>query len=195
MGMNECKRCEKELPDDRFNKDRSRESGLSVYCKDCLKAYRMNPKPAGWVRKTADAAAYERAYRKACREANPEKEREKDRRKYARKMLALRGLDWVPKPKLTPEEKAAREKERNRKKSLARREKDRMDPEKVKRNRARSLIQNHVYRGKIHPLPCFVCGEKAEAHHPSYDLPLDVVWLCVEHHRAAHVLTRELEKK
>jgi hypothetical protein len=30
--------------------------------------------------------------------------------------------------------------------------------------------------------PCDVCGKDAEAHHHNYDKPLDVVWLCKEHH-------------
>jgi hypothetical protein len=44
--------------------------------------------------------------------------------------------------------------------------------------------------GKIVPQPCFVCGEKAEAHHPDYSRPLDVVWLCQPHHREAHAIVK-----
>jgi len=46
---------------------------------------------------------------------------------------------------------------------------------------------NHALRDKkLFELPCFICGEKAEAHHHSYSLPLDVVWLCKKHHMEIH---------
>jgi hypothetical protein len=35
--------------------------------------------------------------------------------------------------------------------------------------------------------PCSICGaERAEAHHPDYSKPLDVVWLCKPHHAEVH---------
>ena len=44
-----------------------------------------------------------------------------------------------------------------------------------------------IRRGLLKPAPCEVCGaEKAEAHHPDYDRPLHVQWLCRAHHRAVH---------
>lgn len=48
--------------------------------------------------------------------------------------------------------------------------------------------------GLVKPLPCWVCGEKAEAHHPDYSAPLDVVWLCRSHHKQAHALAQGLAK-
>lgn len=51
---------------------------------------------------------------------------------------------------------------------------------------ARSLLNNAVKRGKIIPEPCFICGDSAEGHHSSYDLPLDVTWLCKQHHSQLH---------
>ena len=44
---------------------------------------------------------------------------------------------------------------------------------------------------KVIPQPCFICGEKAEGHHPDYDQPLSVVWLCRSHHMQAHSLIRK----
>ena len=36
--------------------------------------------------------------------------------------------------------------------------------------------------------PCWVCGaEKVVAHHADYSRPLDVVFLCLSHHRQLHV--------
>jgi hypothetical protein len=51
---------------------------------------------------------------------------------------------------------------------------------------------NAIRDGRLIPQPCWVCGEKAEAHHPDYSRPLDVVWLCRIHHRQAHAITRRV---
>lgn len=48
---------------------------------------------------------------------------------------------------------------------------------------------NHAIRdGKLVTMLCWVCGEKAEAHHASYaeDARLDVTWLCRGHHKEVH---------
>ena len=48
-------------------------------------------------------------------------------------------------------------------------------------------VHNEVKRGKMTKLPCEVCGaEKVEAHHPDYNKPLDVMWLCRKHHADWH---------
>ena len=54
------------------------------------------------------------------------------------------------------------------------------------KKRAQMRIRFAVKAGRIQRLPCFVCGEKAEAHHASYDLPLGVTWLCKAHHEQVH---------
>ena len=54
------------------------------------------------------------------------------------------------------------------------------------RKTATNALNNALRDGRIVPQPCWVCGVKAEAHHPDYSRPLDVVWLCKIHHEAAH---------
>lgn len=50
--------------------------------------------------------------------------------------------------------------------------------------------------GKLTPLPCLICGTaETEAHHPDYSRPLDVIWLCTTHHKAAHKLAEQLQRK
>lgn len=50
--------------------------------------------------------------------------------------------------------------------------------------------------GSVKMEPCRVCGEnKSEGHHPDYNHPLDVVWLCRKHHREVHAMARDLEKQ
>jgi len=56
------------------------------------------------------------------------------------------------------------------------------------RRAAHVILGNAVKNGKIKKQPCWVCGEKAVAHHPDYDRPLDVVWLCQHHHKKTHSL-------
>ena len=62
------------------------------------------------------------------------------------------------------------------------------------RNRARVILNNAVRDAKVIPWPvCAVpdCSCKPQAHHPDYSRPLDVVWLCVKHHKEVHALARK----
>jgi transcription elongation factor Elf1 len=59
------------------------------------------------------------------------------------------------------------------------------------RKSAQSRLWHALRSGKIVALPCFICGAKAEAHHPDYSMPLDVVWLCPPHHKQAHAMGRK----
>jgi hypothetical protein len=63
-------------------------------------------------------------------------------------------------------------------------------PERLLAQRA---VNNAVRDGRLQPLPCWVCNASAEAHHPDYSSPLDVVWLCRIHHRQAHWAAYERE--
>lgn len=58
--------------------------------------------------------------------------------------------------------------------------------EQAKRRKARSDLNHYMRDKKLERQPCEVCGQKAEAHHDDYDKPLDVRWLCFNHHRAHH---------
>lgn len=58
---------------------------------------------------------------------------------------------------------------------------------------AQGVVARAVISGKIVRLPCFVCGEeKTEGHHPNYDAPTEVIWLCDKHHKETHVLARSI---
>ena len=56
------------------------------------------------------------------------------------------------------------------------------------RRKANNAVASALRTGKLTRQPCWVCGKKAVAHHPDYDRPLDVVWLCQAHHKQAHAL-------
>ena len=54
------------------------------------------------------------------------------------------------------------------------------------RKKAHIKVYHAVKQGILKRQPCHVCGKNAEAHHPDYSRPLDVIWLCASHHRQAH---------
>lgn len=56
-----------------------------------------------------------------------------------------------------------------------------------KRKAAHDAVSAAVHAGRLQKHPCLVCGcDQVEAHHPDYDQPLAVVWLCVPHHKEIH---------
>lgn len=62
-----------------------------------------------------------------------------------------------------------------------------IDEYERKKQSAHTLVAQAIRDGKIKKQPCKVCGnERAIAHHPDYDKPLEVEWLCLSHHMAAH---------
>lgn len=55
------------------------------------------------------------------------------------------------------------------------------------RNKARQAVGQALLRGTLKKLPCFICGASVvDAHHPDYSAPLDVIWLCRQHHMQIH---------
>ncbi|HDY67408.1 MAG TPA: hypothetical protein ENH85_06440 [Candidatus Scalindua sp.] len=65
-------------------------------------------------------------------------------------------------------------------------------PEK---NRIRDRTNKIITRDKtLERQPCEVCGEEnAEAHHYNYDHPLNINWLCKEHHGMEHKRLKVLQ--
>lgn len=57
------------------------------------------------------------------------------------------------------------------------------NPLKVK---AREILNNTLISGKIKRGVCHCGKTKTQAHHEDYNKPLDVVWLCVDHHMELH---------
>lgn len=85
---------------------------------------------------------------------------------------------------------AERDKLPHRKLQLRQRATDAAKAHPERRN-ANLIVQQEVRAGRMERLPCLVCGAaKTEAHHPDYDRPLDVIWLCAPHHRQTHSMVR-----
>jgi len=62
--------------------------------------------------------------------------------------------------------------------------------EQIKKIRVRALTRSYIKAGKLIKQPCEVCGydKYVEAHHDDYDKPMDIRWLCRNHHREHHKL-------
>ena len=57
---------------------------------------------------------------------------------------------------------------------------------------AHSALRSGLRRGLVRRQPCEVCGEHdTEAHHPDYDRPLVVQWLCRLHHKQVHAAGKQ----
>jgi len=61
----------------------------------------------------------------------------------------------------------------------------------LKKNKDRQKVKDAVKyalrTGKLVKTACQFCGEiEVQGHHPDYSRPLDVVWLCKEHHMKIH---------
>jgi hypothetical protein len=61
-----------------------------------------------------------------------------------------------------------------------------MTEEQRRKDIARSKAGVYLRRGKITREPCRVCGGPAEMHHPDYDKPYEVDWLCRKCHLEEH---------
>lgn len=56
-----------------------------------------------------------------------------------------------------------------------------------KKYKAHGMVNRAIRAKKLFRMPCEVCGnEKTDAHHDDYDMPLNVRWLCSEHHHQWH---------
>jgi hypothetical protein len=52
---------------------------------------------------------------------------------------------------------------------------------------AQQCLRSALKRGLVIQEACKVCGNpETEAHHPDYDKPMAVDWLCRPHHKAEH---------
>jgi len=63
----------------------------------------------------------------------------------------------------------------------------RRDPVAREKNVAREKVRHAVFAGRLARGPCAVCNcAVTEAHHPDYQKPFLLVWLCRQHHSGLH---------
>lgn len=59
--------------------------------------------------------------------------------------------------------------------------------EQQRRSNCRSYANVYKHRGLIQKFPCQICDStNSQMHHPDYDRPLFIVWLCRACHLAVH---------
>jgi hypothetical protein len=64
-----------------------------------------------------------------------------------------------------------------------------------KKAKVRSKLRTAIRSGMLKAQPCEWCGSiPAEAHHPNYVRPLDVMWLCKKHHGDLHSANNALRR-
>ncbi len=62
---------------------------------------------------------------------------------------------------------------------------------------AHGAVARALKSGKIERIPCCMCGttEKIHAHHDDYSKPLEVMWLCVVHHKSRHAFLEYINEE
>lgn len=61
-----------------------------------------------------------------------------------------------------------------------------------KKYKSHSIVNYAIKSKKLFKEPCSICGNlKSEAHHDDYDKPLNIRWLCSEHHKQWHAKNGE----
>lgn len=60
---------------------------------------------------------------------------------------------------------------------------------------AHQAVQSAIRNGTLEKMPCIVCGAvPAHAHHDDYSKPLEVIWLCHQHHMDHHLMLKAREE-
>jgi hypothetical protein len=109
-------------------------------------------------------------------------------REYARSRGRLKPIGWERKTaNIVAYRKEYRKNNREKLRLLENDWRERNMEFVLERQKIKDRVRYAVKTGKIVKFPCWVCGSlEVEGHHADYDRPLDVVWLCPEHHRQVH---------
>lgn len=167
--MKQCRKCLITKEDNLFNKNVHDKDGLFSWCKECKKIwsreYIKRPRPA----------QYRKEYIKKYRIENADKiskqraEHRKDPEVIKKELEYRRSKEFL-----------ARQKERIKQ--------YRLDPSNQIKIVARYAIRNLVRRGMLEKQACAICNTlKTQAHHPDYNKPLCVIWLCAKCHKQEHL--------
>lgn len=153
--------------------------------------------------KTEIIEAYKSACKKRRKKYRESKEGKEARKKYREseegKIWLARQASYQKKRKESGEDKIYRKEYRKSEKGKEafllgqrRYEKKRKNKIKIKASR---IVRDEIRRGRLQRGACVVCGiNNAEAHHENYTSPLDIMWLCGNHHKERHLHLRQKEK-
>lgn len=158
-----CTKCKENKSFNCFYKDKQKVDGLTSSCSDCIKGYFKN---VGFLRAKVN--------RQKWVERNREKTRGMSKTYYKEH-----------REEVLPKRRAYDHKQETLLlKAISRKKRYQQDPTKFN---AVSALGNAVRSGRVVKNPCIKCGdEKVQGHHFDYNKPLDVIWLCMKHHRIEH---------
>lgn len=108
--------------------------------------------------------------------------------------LPARTYPWIPKDlkKYRSAQKEWASRPLVRKRKAAQMKSYRKTPRLQIKFKARIQVMHALEAGKLKRQACGECGAKrAEAHHPDYSKPLEVVWLCKPCHTTEHAVAKE----
>lgn len=169
--MKECKKCLNKKALSEFWKRKHSKDGLRSECKDCL-----------------------REVNKKYYQQNREKYLERSKIWALNNPLRVKESNYKFYHSMTLEQK---EKALERKRKFNKTQKGRLLSAKYRQGKkwiARYTFRNAIRDGKIKKVSiCQVClsNKSVEGHHPNYDEPLNVVWLCRKCHMAIHKSIKE----
>ena len=186
-----CPKCSKTKPLLEFFKNNNNSRGVGSYCKICQLSYqrkhyrKKHSRKVGFkVQITTKICSKCRLVKKAnCFYDHPQGRDGKSSRCAECAYLATKSNNEKIKYKVS---KLQKEHYRKSKIKLDTIYKSRHRAKHPDRQRARQILTNAINRGHILRDPCRICNSinKIEAHHPDYARPLEVVWLCRDHHKA-----------
>lgn len=205
-----CSRCHLMKEASEFHISRARLDGLHDWCKPCVRAYQQSPESRARIhayRQSPEISSHLRAYRRT-REARPDV---KERRRHLRLMPGRRSVKraYQRRYRRTETFRVSRRRYQRGQRYRAYYRRYRQEhheelkmktriymrtryrllktDERLRRRKDASAIISIMRRnGWIEVQPCAKCKstERIDGHHPDYDRPLDVIWLC----RPCHVL-------
>lgn len=211
-----CSKCGEEKPLDGFHRDATRPDGRKGDCKECrteymrslrasrtrkrvamqramlessttktcIKCQRELPHSDFWGNtKTRDGL---RGSCKACANASKRAYYRKNKDKVRDYYLKY-GREYQARPHVIERRKRYEKEHPDRILAAVAKSTKRQRAIHPEKRRAQTAVGNAVRDGRLKKAPCVVCGgEKVQGHHWDYGRPLDVLWLCVRHHRMIH---------
>lgn len=168
-----CTKCKEERALIEFSLNKTTNDGLQSWCKTCIniavKKYRDSDQGKRKIKKYRQSEIGKQVAKKSRQSENGKKKIEEYRH-------SERGKEWTNKYCQSEKGKAIRLKHTKKWREA--------NPIKLK---AQTLIKRKVRSGKIIRMPCQTCGDvKSHGHHCDYSKPLEVMWLCHQHHRLWH---------
>jgi len=159
-GLKKCWRCGRELPSDKFSKDKTRSDGLTAVCKQCNRIPKRKPTPYT-EKKRQRQLEYRNRNKDKINKRNRERYRESEETKQ--KMLAY-GKKWRDTYPEKESERHKRYRTKNREALLAR-EKQRRDNDKryvrnqFLKNKYGITIEEFETMMEQQDHKCFICGK------------------------------------